>query len=182
LKNSLGKRRVRGCTVNSSGGGGQLSALSLPKSFVATALTVPVTDPSTPVTAIEFTAANLTGVMTSNATAGDLHGPMGIAGQARICVPFIFPCLINLTMPLTSMGTRGVGLGGTITATDALIGDFTLSGGEWTVGTAAITGAPTINGGTTTTSAAGFVHGPLSGSASSAARLGGSLQMVSPRC
>lgn len=173
---------VRGtgvATVNGSGGGSALATLELPAGFAATSFTAPITDPGTPLTAIEFRATNRAATLTGGAS---LHGPMGVGGEVALCAPLlIFPCAIRLTIPFTEGETRGIGLGGSpITASEGIFGRFTVTGAEWTAGTAVITGIPSDNGGITTRTATGFVHDPSSGTASTIAQLGGTLQLVSP--
>jgi hypothetical protein len=166
-------------TLNGDGWPEPLETLTLPPSFAAASFTMPITDPATPITRIDFEARNLAGTLTGG---NALNGPLGISGLVRLCAPFIiFECGINLTIPFTQGGTRGIGLGGApLTASEGLFGRFTLTGAEWTAGAAQITGISTDNGGISTRTASGFVHDPLSATAASIAHDGGTLQLVSP--
>jgi hypothetical protein len=169
-------------TVNGSSGLGHLNSLQLPATFASGHFTMPVSDPGNPITEVEFQVTNLTGSFTGGSDPGALGGPMGIAGFARLCAPiWILKCAIQLTIPFTENGTRGIGLGGPeIIAQEGIFGTYTVLGAEWTVGTAQITGISTTNGGITTLTSAGFAHGPASGTTSTTGLSGGALQLVSP--
>ena len=101
---------------------------------------------------------------------------MGIQGKGIVCLLGTgFGCnagpLINLTVPLTVNGTRGVGLGGAPIAITRPLGiRLSVEGNPWTAGTAML-GTVTIMG---------FVHGPASGGAATAGQASGVVQLVTP--
>jgi hypothetical protein len=108
------------------------------------------------------------------------------AGQMKMCV--LFPgCANYLPIPFgNAKATQGVGVGGMITVNTFQVGQgFKLSvqGAPWTMGIASISGitTETPNGGVTTYTKTlqGFVHGPASGTSSTAA-ISGVLQIIAP--
>jgi hypothetical protein len=106
----------------------------------------------------------------SEGTAGSFGGVMPVPGLYRLCR--VVDCLINLAVPLTENGTRGVGIGGPPIV--PISASLTLTGAPWTVGT---TSVATLNG---TVARTGFIHGPLSASSLSsvAGGAGGLVQLV----
>jgi hypothetical protein len=106
-----------------------------------------------------------------------LGGTMALSGSLRLCL--FAPCNTSpaiLNVPLTASGTRGVGLGGAFTGMfGAVGGNGTVRGAPWTVGTA-VASDPSMP----TQTRMGFVHGPASGGASSAAAASGVVQLVTP--
>lgn len=112
-----------------------------------------------------------------------------LRGSLRQCL-FYAGCNSGaLTVPFTSRGTRGVGLGGTI-VTGTLPPRISLLGDPWTIHTASVlvpTDVPTFNDtalpASTPVFAFGTLHGPLSFTWSAAATWGGeggSVQLVTP--
>ena len=101
----------------------------------------------------------------------------------RICL-LVAGCSINLPIPLTVNGSKGVGIGGRITVNTFSTGGLvkiSLEASPWTLGTASVTGIPTPSGGTSAVTAMGFVHGPVSGTSSTASTMGsGAIRLVTP--
>jgi hypothetical protein len=161
-------------TVNGSSGLGHLNTLRLPGGFTSTS-TVPLTDPGLPATLLSVQVKEQLG----SATLGQISGGpplspavMPMQGTANLCV--LFPgCGFVIPIPLTVNGTRGIGIGGSITATTFLGGTITLQGTVWTIGQVSV---PTTTG---TLTAQGFVHGPASNT-SSTAKPRGVVQLVTP--
>ena len=146
--------------VNGSGAGGHLNSFTVPASPFATAgFVLPVTDPVVfPIAGVQVTAHNANGNF-------GLGGAMPINGAAKICLFGTCGAAVsNLSVPLTVVGQGGVAL-----VTGAV--NLTVIGAPWTTGTAAIGTAFT---------AMGFVHGPASNGASSAANGSGAVQLVTP--
>jgi len=146
--------------VNGSGGGGHLTSFTVPASpFAITGIVVPVTDPGAfPIVGVQVTAHNAGGLFVGGG------GTMSINGVAKVCL--FAPCSgppANLSVPLSV-----VGVGGSFNA--AFLVNITVIGAPWTTGTAAI--------GTVT--AMGFIHGPASAGASSAANASGVVSLVTP--
>ena len=124
------------------------------------------------------TALSLAGVQNPGGSFTAGGGPMGFQGIARLCLAF-GPCdITNLPLPIAATGTPlvGFGIGGTQWATGAV--DLTAQHAPWAVGVPSMT----IHYPTTTvmtqTFPAGFIHGPASGTASSAAQPGAVVQFV----
>jgi hypothetical protein len=168
-------------TVNGSGGWGHLSTLRLAGGLTGIA-TVPITDPENSHLLTATVRARL-GTGTFAAISGGeplTSNALPVPGGWKICV--LFPgCGNYLVIPFTGDGTRGVGVGGTVTIFSKGISGpaFTLAGAPWTIGVASVTGVSTANGGTATLTAAGFAHGPASATSSTAA-LSGVVQFVTP--
>lgn len=163
-------------TINGSSGLGHLNTLRFPGGFTSTS-TVPLTDPGLPATLLSVQVKE----QLASATLGQISGGpplspavMPMQGTANLCVIFT-GCGLAIPIPLTSNGTRGIGIGGSITPPTFLGVVITLVGTIWTVGQISIT---TING-TGTVTAQGFVHGPLSNT-SSTAKPSGVVQLVTP--
>jgi hypothetical protein len=104
-----------------------------------------------------------------------------IAGIARICL--IVPgCLSGFTLEvdLSQNGTRGVGIGGTITAITPLSPtslELSLHHAPWQLAPATLLQS-TVNG-IVTAMATGYARGPLSNT-STAAKIGGTIQLITP--
>ena len=101
--------------------------------------TIPVTDPSAfPILGLAIASAtNGTGNFAFDA-AGSGGGQMAIIGTANICV--FASCAFapaNVTVPFTSGGVDGIGLGGAPIVTPGFV-EVTVSGNVWTTGTATI--------------------------------------------
>jgi hypothetical protein len=154
--------------VNGSGGLGALSSVDLVGGTfagTATAMGPP------PIVGLIGNFSNGTGSFV-------LGGPMALPGNLRLCL--FGACSpsppANLNVPLTLGGTRGVGLGGAFTGMFGAGPEIgTVRGAAWTVGTA-VASDPSMP----TQTRMGFVHGPASGGASSAAAASGVLQLVTP--
>ncbi len=150
--------------VNGPGGLGHLSSLALQVGAFAGAGSFPVSD--FPLNGIAATLANGAGTLAP-------VGALAVGGMLRLCI--FLACNASppgaITVPLTLHGTRGVGLGGApITVVQPAAFNVTLQGAPWTTGTATLGGFQE----------AGFVHGPLSGGASSAANESGVVRLVTP--
>jgi hypothetical protein len=160
-------------TLNGSGGLGHLSTLDLPGGTFATAVSIPVTDPAAaPIVGITATATNGVGSFT------DLGGTMPVIGTSVVCLFGGPGCAgvngANLNVPFTSGGVNGVGLGGA-PITSTFFVNITVTGGAWSTGT-----VTTLTAMGTSVSLSGFIHGPASGGASSAAAASGVVQLVTP--
>jgi hypothetical protein len=161
-------------TINGSSGLGHLNTLRLPGGFSTTA-TLPLTDPDIPLLLSLKVAERLASATLALFSGGPplSQGVMPMTGTAKLCV--LFPgCGIATQIPLTVNGTRGIGIGGTITTTTLLYsGTIVLQGAPWTIGVASVI---TTYG---THTAVGFVHGPASNT-SSTAQVGGAVKLVAP--
>jgi len=103
----------------------------------------------------------------------NLGGKMGIQGTVIICLLGTGLCPTaggNIVIPLTVNGTRGVGMGGAFVPPPSGGIHITVNGNPWTVGTAMVGGLTIM----------GFVHGPASGGAATAAQVSGVVQLVTP--
>jgi len=134
-------------TADVASSAGQITSIALAGGTFATSVTIPVTDPvSSPITQVIASLTNgaasfgtLPGANLDNDFLTDLSGtgsgPMALTGQAKIG---LFPGpLANLTVPFTSGGVNGVGLGGGyVVATSAVT--VSVRGAPWTTGTASI--------------------------------------------
>jgi hypothetical protein len=168
-------------TVNGSSGLGHLNTLRLAGGITA-ATTLPVTDPGiTTLVSVRVTAQLGTGTFSGISGAPPLSGSpqLPIQGVARLCL--VLPgCGVSLPIPMTVGGTAGAGIGGAFTINGYGTGiQISVEGAPWTIGTGSVTGITTVNGGTSAATAQGFVHGPTSGS-SSTASVGGALRLVTP--
>jgi hypothetical protein len=161
-------------TVNGTGGLGHLNTLRLPGGFQSTT-TLPLTDPGIPQLLSLRVAEQLAPATLAPFSGGPplTQNVMPMTGTADLCV--LFPgCGFAIPIPLTVNGTKGIGIGGTITATTPFYGGtIWLQGSPWTIGSAKVT----TTSGTYTT--VGFVHGPASNT-SSTARVGGAVRLVTP--
>jgi hypothetical protein len=171
-------------TINGSSSLGHLHTLRLAGGITG-ATTIPLTDPATtPVVSLRATAQLGTGTLSGISGGTPLAGNvLPVGGVVRVCLG-LPGCGVSLPIPLTSNGTRGIGIGGVVT-----VNTFSTGGGlrvwvtaaPWTLGVAAVTGIPTINGGFSTVTAQGFAHGPASGTSSTATSTGsGVIQVVTP--
>ena len=150
--------------LNGSGGLGHLSSVQLGAGEFAGGASVPVTDPAAfPIGGVKATVSNGAGTVS-------LGGILPVGGTANVCL--FGPCnasLANVNVPFTQNGTRGIGIGGAPIIVAGLV-NVTVQGAPWTTGTAMIG----------TAGVAGFVHGPASGGASTAAANSGVLRLVTP--
>ena len=152
---------------------GHLSTLQLSAAAIGpVTASVPVTSNAT-INSVIFTAmANGAGTP----LVGNVGAPLGLSGTAKICLKFAICQFANVTVPLTPTASGGFGVGGTQTYPGAVA--ITMQHTPWTIGTPAMTihtpnstiSLPTLPG--------GFAHGPATGGASSAATLGGVVQLV----
>ena len=110
-----------------------------------------------------------------------------IAGIARICLLF-FNCNSStiIEVDLTQNGTRGIGIGGTITADATTMGApvqsfrISLHHAPWQLASAMLLQSIAPGPGTIiTVTETGYVRGPLSNT-STAAKVGGSIQLIAP--
>lgn len=166
-------------TLNGSAGGSHLRTLRL-DGGISGQFTFPLTDPDT--------ATLLSIVVSADLGAGTLlpfappalpsrpqltQGTLPVAGAFHFCL-FLPGCSNNISVPFTvSTGTSGVGVGGTIGATQV-----TLQGAPWTVRSTTVP-VVTSGGATVPLFASGWVHGAFSLS-SSTALSGGSVSLVTP--
>jgi hypothetical protein len=172
-------------TVNGPGGGlGHLATLSISGGISSTGWVANITDPAAaPLVSMRGSVALGAGVLRpisgGAASAGPLtQGVLPLTGIFKLCL--LFTCPSFLPVPLTVSGTRGMGIGGTVTVNGYGLGiQISVSGAPWTVKTAVVTGIPTDNGGFESASVFGFAHGPAS-ETSSTAKVGGVVQLVTP--
>jgi hypothetical protein len=157
-------------SLNGSGGLGTLSSLTLAGGTLATSIAMPVTDPAAnPIQGVRLQVNNGPGAFS-------LDGLMALPGVLTFCL--FGPCAsapANLVVPFTVNGTRGIGLGGAPLTVIAPGINLRVQGAGWTLGTAATPGPFPPHA-----TRMGFVHGPASGGASSAAAASGVLQLVTP--
>jgi hypothetical protein len=159
-------------TVNGSDGGllGHVTSLRIPGGLFTAMSTSTPTGTSPFFTKLVVSLAPGAGTFTGD-PGGPLAGVLPVPGNVRVCL--LFDCGFSVNVPFTESGTRGVGIGGTVTA--PLLGSSTLSimGVPWADVPATIT---TSTGVFTTP---GFAHGPAS-LTSSTAQTGGVIQVVTP--
>jgi hypothetical protein len=143
--------------------GNHINSLSIPASpFSVAKLVVPITDPLvSPLKGIQLTVHNGAGSFGG----APLGGAMPLDGIAKICLMknCSFP-VANISVPLSVVGAGGTAAYGT-----SLSVAVTVKGAPWTAGTQAV--------GTITQM--GFVHGPASGTSSTAAA-SGAIRLVTP--
>ena len=154
--------------INGSGGGAALTSIQLAGGTFAAVASVPVTDPAAfPIGGVK--AAPTNGPRISPAF--NLGGQMAVQGVSNVCL--FAACnggpVANVNVPFTQNGTRGVGLGGAPIVVAGLV-NVTVQGAPWTTGIVSIG----------TSSQQGFVHGPASGGAESAAAASGVIKLVTP--
>jgi hypothetical protein len=171
-------------TVNGASGPGHLDSLALPGTVLVGGQFLEVTDPAaSPIAAVSATAMNGAGtfVASTPGSAGTVFGgPMGLPGQARVCL-FVSECNAGVVLvPFTSQGA-GVGLGGSPTphVTVAAAIEISVTGAGWTVNAVTAQSGP-IDGPFTTSTRTGFAHGPASGGLSTAGTPNGVVQLVTP--
>ena len=153
--------------ANGAGGPGALTSLELPAGMIAVAgALVDVDDPAAfPIEGMLLTVSNAAANFAIG-SGGDLEGTMPLPGRERFCLfANCNAAVANLSVPLTVVGGGGV-------ATNSGSVNLTVTGAAWTTGSATATGLGT-------TMATGYAHGPAS-AAGSTARVGGSLQLVTP--
>jgi hypothetical protein len=158
--------------LNGLGGLGHLASLQLAGGTFATSTTFAITDPdAAPLSGLGLVLAN--GPASFVFGGFTLDGKMALPGQATVC---LFAACdggppANLNIPFTQGGTRGVGLGGAPITVKGLV-NVSVTGAPWTSGT--VFAYPLF------LTRMGFVHGPASGGASSAANASGVVQLVTP--
>jgi hypothetical protein len=189
-------------TINDSAGGAHLNTLRLAQSRgqIQGTFTRIVTDPDTianGVSALEYiNIGGLTGTWggISGGIASTSTGEVGIMGQGglvKICLlstactqflPMIFnqPTTVN---GVPGTGTKGVGIGGLITAGGYGGIRISLQAAPWTVKTATVLDQITPTGGPprvmSTWVAKGWAHGPAS-TTTSTAQISGQVQLITP--
>jgi len=159
--------------VNGAGPLGHLSSVAVPSNLLSISTTItPTPNPTSPppFSFLVVRMDNAAGSFSESATTAPLEGEMAVPGNIRVCI--LFGCGSFFDVPLTSQGTRGVGLsGGPIVRPGAVA--VTVQGAPWTTGTVVITTTSgTVNG-------VGFAHGPASAT-SSTANPGGVVKLVTP--
>jgi hypothetical protein len=173
-------------SVNPIVGGERLVSLQLGPMLFGDSDPVPFTDPV--VTAL-VKSYDLRGVSGRSGAFFDLshatttpskltQNELPISGIARICLLFS-GCLSSTTveLDLTQNGTRGVGIGGTVTAGNTTGFRVSLHHAPWQLAPATL--LQSTVGGIITAMATGYARGPLS-NASTAAELGGVIQLIAP--
>ncbi len=157
-------------TLNGSGGLGDLTKLRLAGGITATTINL-LTDPEN----ATLMSLRQTGIRLGTGT------KLPVVGTPKLCI--LFPgCANYLPIPFTiSSGSQGIGIGGRITVNTFSKGfgaKISITGAPWTLGVTTMTDVETANGAQAgTTTMTGFIHGPASAT-SSAAALGGVIQMV----
>ena len=184
-------------TVNPIAGGEQLVSLQVgPISFCDPDPTLPSTcdpDPvpfTDPVVSALVKSYDLKGVSAQSGFFFDLshattspanltQNTLPIAGLARICLLFVgCPSTTTVEVDLNQNGTRGIGIGGTITAGTTSGFFISLHHAPWQLAPATLDQS-TFPGTIVTVMATGYVLGPLLNT-STAAKTGGSIQLISP--
>ena len=138
-------------TANVTITGGNITSVTLAGGTFATTVVVPITDPAAaPITSVTVSSTNGAGTF-STIPGGNINnnfvtnlsgtgsGPMAVKGSSKVGL-FGPPPLANLTVPFTSGGANGVGLGGNlVTAFNPLLGiGVSVRGAPWTTGTASV--------------------------------------------
>jgi len=179
-------------TVNPIAGGEQLVSLQVGPIYFGDSDSVPFTDPvvSALVKSYDLRSASaqsgfffdLSHAATSPSKL--TQNTLPIAGLARICLLFVgCPSATTVEVDLSQNGTRGIGIGGTITAGATSEFFISLHHAPWQLAPATLdqSFAP---GTIMTAMATGYVHGPLWTSmnprSSTAAKTGGSIQLIAP--
>jgi hypothetical protein len=106
-------------------------------------------------------------------------GTMGMSGLAKLCITFDPTCIyVPIPVPIGATGTplAGFGIGGT-QVQSAVVG-ITAQHAPWGLTPAVMTIHRALTAVTTPSIPGGFIHGPASGSASSAAQPSGVVQVV----
>ena len=102
-----------------------------------------------------------------------------VSGIARICLlDSECPSVVQVDVDLSQNGTRGIGIGGIITAGTTTFFFISIHHEPWQLASATLD--QSISPGTIITAmATGYVRGPLS-KTSTAAKIGGSIQLIAP--
>jgi hypothetical protein len=161
--------------INGSGGGPALTSFTLAGGTFAASVSLPVTDPAAaPIVGVTANATNGAGSFTGSAP---MTGTMAVIGTSVVCLFGGPGCTINganLVVPFTTGGVNGVGLGGAPISSTFFV-NITVTGAPWTSGT--VTTLTTMGA---AVSLSGFIHGPASGGAETAAQASGVVQLVTP--
>lgn len=163
-------------TINGSGGGTNITTLAFPGGLFDISSTVTPAGTTLPFSAVEFTVMLASGTVMATTPTGPLAGMIAVPGNVRVCI--FLSCLVNVDVPLTQGGTRGVGIGGAPITLTGLV-SVTLSGAAWGDQVVTLTTTTTSASSTSMFTAAGFAHGPLSNTGTTATA-GGVLQLVTP--
>ncbi|MFB3117664.1 MAG: hypothetical protein ACE1ZP_02765, partial [Myxococcota bacterium] len=174
-------------TVNPVVGGDRLVSLQVGPIFYGDSESVLFTDPVVTALVKSYDLRGVSGQSgfffdLSHATTSPVklgQNTLPIAGITRICLLFS-GCLSATTVEvdLTQNGTRGVGIGGTITAGNATGFFISLHHAPWQLAPATLDQS-TFPGTIITAMATGYVRGPLSNT-STAAKAGGTIQLIAP--
>ncbi len=174
-------------TVNPIAGGEQLVSLQVGPIYFGDSDSVPFTDPVVSALVKSYDLRGVSGQSgfffdLSHATTSSAkltQNTLPIAGIARICLLFS-GCLTGFTteVDLSQNGTRGIGIGGTITAGTTTGFFISLHHAPWQLAPATLDQS-TAPGTIVTAMATGYVRGPLSNT-STAAKIGGSIQLIAP--
>jgi hypothetical protein len=187
-------------TVNGSGGLGALTRMTQAAGVANTAAspttyptphgggiwgtsTIPLTDPENATLITLIGEGHLGGGTFTGISGGAINGnaTRPIPGRSKVCI--LFPgCGSYISVPFTAgSGTRGFGVGGTITANTFSPGaglKVSVYGRPWTLGVTSVTDVESKDHvESTTTFTTGFIHGPASNT-NSAAQAGGVVQFV----
>jgi hypothetical protein len=168
-------------TINNSSGGAHLQTLRIAGGISGSNI-LPVTDPETTGTlkAIHITLTLGTGTITGISGAPPLgQNVLPTAGFTRMCL-FVPDCAMNIGMANTDNGTRGGGIGGTITMGGYGSVRVSIQSAPWSIGTVTAINQ-TKDGGFVTHSRWGFVHGGASATDSSTAVTSGVIQFIHPQ-
>ncbi|MBW2542234.1 MAG: hypothetical protein JRF15_09100 [Deltaproteobacteria bacterium] len=173
-------------TVNPSGGGDRLISLQVGPIYFGDSDSVLFTDPNVNALVKSY---DLRGVSAQSGFFFDLshaatspakltQNTLPISGIARICLLFS-GCLSTTTVEvdLSQNGTRGIGIGGTITAGNTTGFRVSFHHAPWQLAPATLDQSTV--GGIITAMATGYARGPLSNT-STAAKAGGSIQLIAP--
>lgn len=167
-------------TVNDSSGGNHLNTLRIDNGITAGG-TVPVTDPETTQTIVSVivedaalgagTFGNISGVGPVSPNA------LPVSGLAKVCLVFV-GCSSFLPLDVSQGPATAIGVGGVLTIGGA--GDIRISieAAGWQL-SASTKLTHTDNGAFETRMATGFIHGPASGTSSTATG-SGVIQLISP--
>jgi len=173
-------------TVNPVVGGDQLVSLQIGPIYFGDSDSVPFTDPVVSALVKSYDLRDVSGqggflADLSHATTSPsklIQNTLPIAGIARICLLFAgCPSSTTVEVDLSQNGTRGVGIGGTITAGTSSGFRVSFHHAPWQLAPATLLQS-TMNG-VITAMATGYVRGPLSNT-STAAKTGGTIQLISP--
>ena len=174
--------------LNGSAGVGHLNQFSIVSpNRITGGATVPLTDPElSPLVSLRgnmILGTGLIGQISGGAISTQVLTPntLPVGGSFKLCIIFM-GCPSYIPVPLTTNGTRGVGIGGLITINGFGKAGIKISAinNPWTIHTAVIASIPTANGfAVTTSSVFGFAHGPQSAT-SSTANASGVVQLVTP--